>query len=206
MTVEFSGVPIAMSLPNIRGRQPKKRGAHRHGVVRFTVLILIAGSPFLTAWPAPALERSGCRDPLYRAFDFWAGDWDVYDQDQPREKVARVVVELILGRCVLHEIYDAVDGHKGESFSIYDASRHTWHQTWVTDHGQLLTIEGGIREGAMVLKGSDRGSDGKSRLVRGTWHPAKDGVREVAVRSTDGGATWVPWFDLLFRPHTPERR
>jgi hypothetical protein len=200
MTIEFTGLPMRSSSVDITSRS----SAHRRVIARFTVSILIAGWPSLTAWSAPAEERPVCRDPNYRAFDFWAGDWDVYAQDQPREKVAHVLVESILGRCVLHEIYEAMDGHKGESFSIYDASRHTWHQTWVTDHGRLLTIEGGIREGAMVLEGSDRGSDGKSRLVRGTWHPEKDGVREVAVRSTDGGATWVPWFDLSFRPHTPE--
>jgi hypothetical protein len=29
------------------------------------------------------------------------------------------------------------------------------------------------------------------------------GVRETAVTSTDGGTTWQPWFDLVFRPHKP---
>jgi hypothetical protein len=57
----------------------------------------------------------------------------------------------------------------------------------VTDHGQLLTIEGAIQEGAVLLEGSDRGAEGKPRLVRGTWQSVKDGVREVAVRSTDAG-------------------
>jgi ketosteroid isomerase-like protein len=28
------------------------------------------------------------------------------------------------------------------------------------------------------------------------------GVRETAVTSTDGGKSWKPWFDLVFRPHT----
>jgi hypothetical protein len=25
--------------------------------------------------------------------------------------------------------------------------------------------------------------------------------RETADRSTDGGKTWTPWFDIVFRPH-----
>jgi len=53
----------------------------------------------------------------------------------------------------------------------------------------------------MVFSGSDRTTDGKERQVRGTWEPINGGVREVAVRSTDGGKTWVPWFDIMFRPH-----
>ncbi len=89
----------------------------------------------------------------------------------------------------------------GQSFSIYDATRKVWHQSWVTNRGELLVIEGGIRAGEMVLSGVDRTKDGKSRRVRGTWKPVEGGVRETALRSTDGGKTWNLWFDLVFRPH-----
>jgi DICT domain-containing protein len=53
----------------------------------------------------------------------------------------------------------------------------------------------------MVLSGADRTDDGKERRVRGIWKPEDGGVRETAVTSTDGGKTWKPWFDLVFRPH-----
>ena len=94
----------------------------------------------------------------------------------------------MLNGCVLHEIYEAADGHKGESFTIYDISRNSWHQTWVTDAGYLLTIEGHLR-------------DGRPRQVRGEWRVEGDSVHEVATRSTDGGATWALWFDLVFKAH-----
>jgi len=55
----------------------------------------------------------------------------------------------------------------------------------------------------MVLSGTDRTTDGKTRYVRGTWKPVSGGVREVAVTSIDGGKTWKPWFDLMFRPAVP---
>jgi hypothetical protein len=32
-----------------------------------------------------------------------------------------------------------------------------------------------------------------------TWAPEAGGVRETAERSSDGGKTWRPWFDLSFR-------
>lgn len=153
----------------------------------------------LSARLGHATERSACNEAAYRDFDFWVGDWDAYNNDQPGNKVAHVLVEVILDRCVLHEVYEGADGHKGESFSVYDASRHIWHQTWVTNHGQLLTIEGGIRDGVMTLEGSDRAPDGKTRLVRGTWRPVKDGVQEIGMRSVDDGVIWIPWFDLQFR-------
>jgi ketosteroid isomerase-like protein len=43
-------------------------------------------------------------------------------------------------------------------------------------------------------------TNGNERQVRGTWKPVSRGVRETAVTSTDGGKTWKPWFDLIFRP------
>ena len=56
----------------------------------------------------------------------------------------------------------------------------------------------------MILQGTDHLPNGKPRRVRGDkWRPQDHGVREVAARSTDGGATWAAWFDLLFMPHRP---
>ena len=144
--------------------------------------------------------HTGCSASAYRQFDFWLGDWDVFDS-RNHANVARVHVTRTLDDCVLLEEYRGSDGHEGKSFSIYDAPRSLWHQTWVTDRGQLLVIEGTLRAGAMELSGSERLADGTVRLVRGTWQPSNDGVREVAVGSTDGGKTWTEWFDLVFRPH-----
>jgi len=147
-----------------------------------------------------AESQTSCASAAQRQFDFWLGDWDVFD-GHSQAKVARVHVTRTLDDCVLLEEYRGSDGHEGQSFSIYDGSRTLWHQTWVTNRGQLLVIEGNLRAGAMELSGSERLADGTVRLVRGTWQPSRDGVREVALRSTDGGKTWTEWFDLVFRPH-----
>ncbi len=90
---------------------------------------------------APAAKP--CSQPVYRQFDFWAGDWDAFELGTGT-KDAHVRVERILGGCVLHEQYDGLDGHRGESFSIYDSSRKVWQQTWVTNRGELLVIEGNL--------------------------------------------------------------
>ena len=79
-------------------------------------------------------------------------------------------------------------------------SRRLWHQTWVTNRGVLLVIEGGMRGNEMVLSGADRTADGKQRLVRGVWKAVAGGVQETAVRSVDGGKSWEPWFNMIFRP------
>jgi hypothetical protein len=164
--------------------------------------------PVLIASPSggrAALNRpenvSSCAAPEYHQFDFWVGDWDAFDMDKPNVVVAHNRVDRILGGCVLREDYRGTSGSEGQSFTIYDATRKVWHQTWVTDRGSLLVIEGTFQAGQMIMNGTDRTADGKERRVRGVWKVEKDGVRETAVTSLDGGKTWQPWFDMIFRPH-----
>ena len=150
--------------------------------------------------PAPAAPAGKCAAPEYRQLDFWIGDWDAYDLDE-HKVVARNRVDLILDRCVLREVYDQADGLSGQSFSLYDAARKVWHQTWVTNSGKLLLLDGKFQAGRLVLEGTQAGADGHTMKVRATWAAQKDGVRETAEASSDGGKSWKPLFDLLFRPH-----
>ncbi len=150
-----------------------------------------------------APKTDACEAPQYRRFDFWLGDWDAFEPRASKPD-ARVRVTRILGGCVIHEDYQQPDGAKGESFSIYDSSRRVWHQTWVTNRGKLLVIEGKVDRGKMVMTGTDHFRD--NALVRGTWLPIPGGVRETAVISSDGGRTWKPWFDLYFRRHNAAPR
>ncbi len=183
--------------------KPKvKRG--RVGQFSAFVTLSVLSAPWAPV--AQGEEQSAslpCAGPEYRQFDFWVGDWDVVDRDRPTVVIARARVELILNGCVVHELYEQTDGHKGESFSIYDSTRNQWHQSWVTNHGQLLLIDGQWSNGTMTLAGSDIGPDGKERKVRGSWERVDEGVREVATRSADGGTSWTGWFDLIFQKRQP---
>ncbi|MGA8223841.1 MAG: hypothetical protein WB780_19490 [Candidatus Acidiferrales bacterium] len=166
------------------------------------VFLGAGGSPARNAGIQPPPQAAACSAPEYRQFDFWVGDWDAFEVGST-EKEAHARVDLILDGCVLREDYMGADGHEGQSFSIYDARRKVWHQSWVTNRGQLLVIEGSFEKGEMVLSGVDHPAGVGERHVRGTWKPVSDGVRETAAVSTDGGKTWKPWFDLVFRPHKP---
>jgi hypothetical protein len=73
----------------------------------------------------------------------------------------------------------------------------------VTNRGQLLVIEGGMQRDRMILTGTDPAADGGPAIVRGIWYREGLGVRETAETSRDGGRTWKPWFDIVFRAHRP---
>lgn len=167
------------------------------------------GSRFLTmaAWclaatsgaaPAPP---SRCAAPEYRQFDFWAGDWDAYDADDMSKPAARVRVDPILDGCALREDYRGVSGLVGQSLNSYDAVRKVWHQSWVTNRGQLLVLEGEWGGGRMTLSATEATAKGPV-LWKGVWIPQPGGeVRETAETSSDGGRTWKPAFDMVFREH-----
>jgi hypothetical protein len=151
---------------------------------------------------AATSTASSCSSAEHRQLDFWLGDWDVFDTKDNTKVVARVQVQSILNGCVLLETYSDSDGYEGRSFSSFDSTRNVWHQSWVTNRGQLLIIEGHFRSGVMELSGMDRATAGAhDRVVRATWQPVANGVHEVAARSEDNGRSWQPWFDLTFRPH-----
>ncbi len=170
------------------------------GAVSAVVMLVFVETPGThPLYSATTAKPASCTAPENRQFDFWIGDWNAFDVDHPATITARTRVDLVLDGCVLWEQYEGTTGSKGQSFSIYDASRGVWHQSWVTNRGQLLVIEGKMQAGEMVLSGVDHTAGGKERRVRGTWKAVNGGVRETAVTSTDGGKTWNLWFDILFR-------
>ncbi len=146
-----------------------------------------------------AAAAPACSAPEYRQFDFWLGDWDVFDAGAAKPSM-RIRVEKILDGCALRESYRDDSGKVGESFNIWDASRKVWHQTWVTNRGQLLVLEGALENGVMTLRATETTPAGPV-LWRGAWTPRGAEVRETAETSSDGGKTWKPKFDILFRKH-----
>ena len=132
----------------------------------------------------------------HRAFDFWLGEWQVRTPDGKLAGVNRIEREY--DGCVLHERYTTGRGYGGESLNIYDASRKVWHQTWVDTSGTLLVLEGGIRDGKMVLEGRTTGADAQATRHRITWTPNADGSVRQFWESTDAKGAWTVTFDGMY--------
>jgi hypothetical protein len=169
----------------------------------FPALAVIALALAFSTAPAYATgstPSAKCSTPVHHQFDFWIGDWDTFDHDAPdKPSVARNHVDAILDGCVLREDYNQFDGLHGQSFTIYDATRKLWHQSWVTNRGELLVLEGSMQDRRIVLNGIDHGDS--DAMIQVGWEPQGDGVREIALKSHDRGKHWQPLFDIVFRPH-----
>jgi hypothetical protein len=151
--------------------------------------------------PTPAAAQTAkpttCDSAEHRQFDFWLGEWDVTTPDG--KPAGRNVITRELKGCVLHERWTGAGGMNGESFNMWDAVRKRWHQTWVSDSGNLLLLDGAFQNGAMQLVGVSGPTD-RPATNRITWTPAADGtVRQHWEVSADGGQTWKSAFDGRYR-------
>lgn len=132
-----------------------------------------------------------CSTAEYRQFDFWVGSW-VVRAGAGRE--SRNAISLVHDGCALLEDY--VSGrYSGSSLSFWDRGARVWRQTWIDNQGSPLLLEGGLKDGNMVLSSDPSATP----LQRVTWTPLPDGqVRQLWESSPDGGATWNTVFDGMY--------
>jgi hypothetical protein len=139
---------------------------------------------------------AACDTLSHREFDFWLGQWQVKTLDGKVAGTNRIEREY--DGCVLHEHYATARGYSGESLNLYDASRKVWHQTWVDTTGSLLLLEGGLRDGKMVLEGQTVAANAPATKHRITWTPNADGSVRQLWESTDANGRWTTAFDGLY--------
>ncbi|MFT3914165.1 MAG: hypothetical protein QM704_08600 [Anaeromyxobacteraceae bacterium] len=148
----------------------------------------------LAADPVPP---AACGAPQHRAFDFWLGTWDV---TAGAKTAGQNHIERILSGCGLQEHWTGAKGNRGTSLNWFDPADGKWHQLWLDDQGTVLKLEGGPRDGGMVLEGEAPGPGGKLERQRITWSRLDGGkVRQRWEASADGKA-WRVVFDGLYAP------
>lgn len=132
----------------------------------------------------------------HREFDFWIGEWDVFNQ-QGRQ-VGTNVIQKALNGCMLYENWSA-PGQLGKSFSYFDSALGKWKQNWVQAQGGIIRYEGEFRDGAMCFTGESALFDGSKELARGTFTPLADGrVHQFLEQSADEGKSWYVTFDGFY--------
>jgi len=152
-----------------------------------------------------AAPASPCSSAEYRQFDFWIGDWNVSSDGQ---QAGTNSIHPVHRGCALQEDWQGAGegGISGSSFNIYDKASGKWHQTWVDANGTLLSLDGGLADGVMVLSGQRPAREGSgTALHRISWTPNADGsVRQLWEVSQDDGGSWSVLFDGLYTKATQD--
>ena len=133
----------------------------------FITIILITSISLFSQEDCP------CCNEYNRQFDFWIGDWTVYDT--AGNIVGENIIQKVEGGCLITEQWKGSKGGTGRSINFYDKSDSTWNQTWVDNSGNILKLKGNLIEKSMIMQ---------STLIEGTkidfyknqitWTPNKD--------------------------------
>jgi len=134
------------------------------------VLILILA---IILHASNAQQSCPCCSAPYQQFDFWLGEWEVFDTSY--NWVGRNSLVKREYDCVIQESWSSQGS--GTSLNYFDRNDSLWHQLWVASTGTNLKIYGGIKDGEMVMK-SDLIPGRRIPFYRNriTWTPNSDGT------------------------------
>jgi len=144
--------------------------------------------------PAAQAPTAPCGAAEYRQFDFWIGEWDVFDRDG--SKAGHNRVESIEGGCGVQENWTSTGGGTGRSINAYSPGDRQWHQYWLGSGGGILDLAGTFANDTLTLGGTSYGAGGARIDNRLQFTKNGDGtVRQFWQQSRDGGRTWSVAFD-----------
>ncbi|MBX9929814.1 MAG: hypothetical protein K2X99_12990 [Gemmatimonadaceae bacterium] len=173
--------------------------------MRVTQIVAI-GSLVAVSMLAAQNAPPPCKAPEASQFDFWVGKWELtWPQGQggpgPNHGTNEITKEL--DGCVIHEHFAGAGAGAlaGRSYSLFDAARGQWLQTWVDNQGGYIPLSGSFREGRMELRTPVR------RDRQGRWQLSRMVFRDITPASfvwdweasSDSGATWQSNWNVTYR-------
>lgn len=160
----------------------------KHAALKTCLALLLSATASAQAQSNVAAPK--CSSPEYRQFDFWLGEWDVYQGDK---LAGRNSISSILNGCAVREEWSGTGGFKGSSLNFYNSSTKRWHQTWIDSQGQSLALDGQFEAGSMVLQNLAEENAPRHRI---TWTPMPDkSIRQLWQVRDNPGAEWRTLFD-----------
>ena len=151
-------------------------------------------------------QKTPCTtDPVYRQFDFWIGEWDVYAKNGKEAGDSRI--DLILDSCIILENWKSANVsqgvyYAGKSFNTYNSVSKQWQQTWVDNvGGSTEFLEGHFENNKMIFQTKPFQFSKDTVAVRRLtfYNLDVNKVRQHGEISKDGGITWSTEYDLEYR-------
>jgi len=151
------------------------------------------------AAPAAPPARANCDPAEHHQLDFWVGEWRVFQKADGVE-VGSSTIAAVADGCGVSEHYSSPGApggaYEGYSYSAFDRKDGKWHQFYVDVNGNATWFTGQLEGAEMALYAPGR--QGAQQRMSYTLNP--DGsVEQVGVVSTDGGKTWQPGYDYVYR-------
>lgn len=100
---------------------------------------------------AQSKNKIPCTTKEYKQFNFWVGNWNVYDTKG--KLIGTNHVKKMSNACTIQENWSSKVGpSKGTSYNYYDKNDGSWNQLWIDNAGGNLKLKGKLVGKNMVLK------------------------------------------------------
>ena len=161
---------------------------------------------FFSIFALSTFAQKPCEsNPKYNEFDFWIGQWNVYDLKGNLAGTSKI--SNILDNCIILEEWTSSNAQQGlvfagKSYNTYNASSGQWQQTWVDNLGGTTEFLTGKFENNSMQFLSRPFKNGKNTSIRRlTFYKLGNGfVRQFGEISNDDGKTFTAEYDLEYRP------
>ena len=114
------------------------------------VLILILSINLLLSAQDFLNNSCVCCSKEYNQFDFWVGEWSVFDT--LGNYVGKNSVLKQYENCLIQENWISGGKNRGTSYNYFDPSDSTWNQLWLDNQGTILKLKGALLDDNMILK------------------------------------------------------
>ncbi|CAM1367170.1 hypothetical protein [Tenacibaculum xiamenense] len=118
------------------------------------VIIYVLVSIFLAIFSkvsAQSNKQSFCDTKEYTQFDFWIGNWKVYNEEGSLLGTNKVV--KMTNACAIQENWESKNSNsKGTSYNYFNNKDNSWNQIWIDNKGGILRLKGKFEKGMMVLQ------------------------------------------------------
>lgn len=121
-------------------------------------------------------EEYPCCSDEHRQFDFWIGEWTVYDTTG--NLLGTNNIFLGQDNCLMIENWKSANSNfSGTSYNFYDSNNKTWNQTWVDNQSSNLDLKGIFVGGKMILRTELRENNSGVKFYHQiSWTPNDDGT------------------------------
>lgn len=138
-------------------------------------------------------------DPHAREFDFWIGEWNVY-QTGTTNYAGHSLIQMISGGCALLENWDSQNS-TGKSINFIDPVTNKWKQSWSGSYtaGNQEFVDGEYKDSAMRFTFETTDNQGKKLIGRFIFfNEGPNQVRQFNETSADSGKTWTTNYDFTY--------
>jgi len=143
------------------------------------ILVVISLGIYTPSIAQSTVDECTCCTKNYELFDFWLGDWDVFDNNG--KLVGTNSISKQYDNCVIQEKWISAGTSRGTSYNFFDKADGSWNQIWVDNSGYVLNLKGNFVDDAMVLK---------SKLIKG---PKQSYYNQISWFKNDDGSVTQLW-------------